>query len=136
MEIKYYILLLFLTVAAFMDASSYKVRNHLIIAGLMAGLILSHSRDSLMGLIIPFAITFPLYAAHFCGAADVKLLSMAGLFLGISGLINCTLPILLVSAATAFLMGCVSGEPFIKVKIPFAVPVLLGIMPYCITKIY
>lgn len=132
METKYVILLLFLVVAAFMDASSYKVRNWLTVSGLITGLIFCHSPEALLGMMLPFVIMMPLFASKLCGAGDIKLLMVLGLFAGPEGLLRCALPVLMAALLMALGMSRAKGEKLLKVRIPFAVPVLLGVMPFMI----
>lgn len=134
METKYFVLLLFLTAAAFMDAASFKVRNWLVLAGILAGLYFCHTRDSFMGLMIPFLLLLPLYAARQCGAADIKLLMMLGLYVGTRGLLKCALPILGTALLLAFCRSRTAGEHLLEVQLPFAVPVLLGTMPFLLFR--
>lgn len=130
METKYYILLILLVIAAFMDAMTFKVKNALVAAGIIIGLYFCHTRDSFAGMIIPFLLLFPIYAVRLCGAADIKLLMMVGLYLGTGKLLNSLLPVTGAAVMTALCIGTVTKEKLLKVKIPFAVPVLIGVMTY------
>lgn len=97
------ILLGLLLIAAVMDVFTLKVKNGLIVIGLLLGFLTSfHIRGpsgivfSMLGFLVPIAVLGILYYFHMIGAGDIKLLSVTGVFLGPEELIRCLYPILLV----------------------------------------
>lgn len=96
------VLYVLLLIAAIMDTMTLKVRNYLIVIGFFLGFAISiHVRGpsgigiSLLGIMVAFAALSFFYYFHMIGAGDVKLLSVAGIFLGPEDLIRSLFPILL-----------------------------------------
>lgn len=86
------------------DLYDYKVRNEItitfIIIGMLYNLILNGPLNlypSLLGLIIPFIILFPLYISRMLGAGDIKLFCALGAFMGFK--------LVLISIAYSFIVG-------------------------------
>lgn len=72
-----------------MDLKSFKIKNHLILSGILLGLIfhlieknLNNFFNSILGSILPLIILFPLFKLKALGAGDIKLFSIIGLFFG------------------------------------------------------
>jgi len=85
------VLIALLVAAAVIDYRSYRIPNWLTAGGMLLGLacsIVLPSPDdngfmwALGGLAIGFGILLPLYLLRIMGAGDVKLMAMAGAFLG------------------------------------------------------
>src|SRR5512139_2100091 len=76
--------------AAVFDVRSRRIPNWLNLFGVVAGVLLNwflnvdkyNWRSSLMGLVLAFAIYFPLYLLRGMGAGDVKLMSAIGSLVG------------------------------------------------------
>ncbi|HEX3028387.1 MAG TPA: prepilin peptidase [Clostridia bacterium] len=75
--------------AIYFDIKKYKIKNEIIIAGIVSGIltnVLSNAIDgvvdSLLGLIIPVAVLFLLFALKMLGAGDIKLFSAIGAIMG------------------------------------------------------
>ena len=90
--LRYAVLIFILTLAAVSDLKTYTVKNSLIAAGLAAGILMNVITrgpeglwDSAAGIIIPVLILFVLFVLRMLGAADIKLFSVAGAFLGTRG---------------------------------------------------
>ena len=86
--IKYIIIFILLGLAVKQDVKSFKVSNKLNLAGCLIGIF--HSLlfygigglwHSMLGIIIPFVMLFPLFLFGLLGAGDIKLLSAIGSFL-------------------------------------------------------
>lgn len=86
--IKYIIIFILLGLAVKQDVKNFRVSNKLNLAGCLIGIF--HSLlfygiggiwHSLLGIIIPFVMLFPLFVFGLLGAGDIKLLSAIGSFL-------------------------------------------------------
>lgn len=99
------ILLTLLAVAAVIDYRSYRIPNWLTLGGALLGLGYSVLNPgvggqgllwSLAGLAFGFAVMLPMYALRVMGAGDVKLMAMAGSFLGLEATFQAVLCTLIV----------------------------------------
>lgn len=79
----------FLAAAAWRDVKEHRIPNALTGAGVVTALVCSILlpsgigwMQSLAGLAVGFGVFFPLYLLRAMGAGDVKLMAMAGAFLG------------------------------------------------------
>ncbi|HXE50764.1 MAG TPA: A24 family peptidase [Ramlibacter sp.] len=88
------VLIVLLVAAAVIDYRSYRIPNWLTVGGMLLGLACSAILPSpdhtglvwaLGGLAVGFGVMLPLYALRILGAGDVKLMAMAGAFLGAFG---------------------------------------------------
>ncbi len=82
-------LLVILIAAVVMDVKSYKIRNSLILFGLILGLIFlmtDFNKSNLLfylgGAILPILLLFPLFILKALGAGDIKLFAVIGFFCG------------------------------------------------------
>ena len=89
-HIRFICLLLILTVASVMDLRMYKVKNGLILMGFILRLILRIIWPSdgmlaaeLAGMLLPL-LMIGLYKYSMLGAADIKLFSVSGIYLGLN----------------------------------------------------
>ncbi len=130
MIIKDLVLLTVLFIAACQDIAENKVKNVLIISGIISGFIFCHTLTALIGFIIPFIVLYPFFLTRQIGAADIKLLMMTGIYIGSRGLGICILPTAVIALTMGICIAAYSNEPVLKTKIPFAVPIFLGIVPY------
>src|SRR5210317_773277 len=87
-----FLLIAILGIAILTDLSTHRIPNQLIVLGLSIALIcsaaiggLSGLTASLAGLGVGLALFLPMYACGVMGAGDVKLLGVAGAFLGPHG---------------------------------------------------
>ena len=105
-----------LATAAWHDVSARRIPNALTVPGIVLGLAIriafsikassmSPLASGLGGLAIAFAATSPLFALRAMGGGDVKLLMVAGVFLGIEKI----LPALLLSAVAGGVMGLIQA---------------------------
>lgn len=87
------ILLLWLIVIAVMDLRMRKVRNWMVLLGLVTGVAASFSSahpfqislwSGLTGMLVAFAALLPFYALRWMGAGDVKFAAVIGLWFGLS----------------------------------------------------
>ena len=106
-----------------------RIRNNVIFAGLILGVVLFFSKEAAIGFVVPFLILFPLYRMGFCGAGDVKLMMLTGFYLGLEMLLYCLPAILVLSLVFIAAVGVAEKRKFLQVEIPFAVPVFLGVIP-------
>jgi prepilin peptidase CpaA len=89
------VLLLLLFAAAWHDVRTYRIPNMLVFAGTIIALVFNTVApremgglgilDSLGGLAVGLIALLPLYLLRAMGAGDVKLMAMAGAFLGAGG---------------------------------------------------
>ncbi|SKB97387.1 Type IV leader peptidase family protein [Lachnospiraceae bacterium] len=128
-----YVLFLLLTASSMTDIRNRYVDNQLLIFCGISGVFLRVMHgiqdpvDIAGGILIPFLILFPFYAVKFIGAGDVKLLMVIGIFIGLSGLKNCLIPVTAVSVCMAVVM-LARGQKFRDMRIPMAVPISLGVL--------
>lgn len=113
------ILTLILNAAVISDSITGKIRNHLILAGLILGLIYQFQTNGSRGLMIyaggvllTLAFLMPLYAWGAVGAGDGKLLAVAGGFLGIAVMPKCIALTFLFGAVQAVLKMIWQGSLF------------------------
>lgn len=104
------VLAVILNAAMLSDFLTGKIKNNLIAAGFILGLAyqlqvagIGGIRVFAGGVLLPFVLTFPLFAFGAVGAGDVKLLAVAGAFLGMEAMPECLLWSLLLGGAAAFL---------------------------------
>lgn len=74
-----------------MDLKSYKISNHLIIFGLIIGILFNFFEYgwtsisiSFLGILLPILLLFPLFLIKALGAGDIKLFSVLGSFYGVT----------------------------------------------------
>ena len=147
------LLLLILAAAAVSDLRTRKVRNELTYTSVLAGLLLNGVVDpggvgwgpAALGLLIGFVSIFVVYVAGGLGGGDVKLMAAVGAFLGTHDVVYALLYTCLVGAVMS--VGIiVANEGFLglmfriraafgksandpkegRLRMPFAIPVLLG----------
>jgi prepilin peptidase CpaA len=94
------VLIALLVTAAVIDYRSYRIPNWLTVGGTLFGLACSAVLPSpdhagsvwaLGGMAVGFAVMLPLYVLRILGAGDVKLMGMAGTFLGALGTLHAIL---------------------------------------------
>lgn len=98
-----------LVVAAFIDVREHRIPNGLVFPGVVAALLFAHLpggslSGSLVGIAVGLALGLPLYWLRAMGAGDVKLMGMAGAFLGGVDMFGAALVIFVVGG----LMGLVA----------------------------
>jgi prepilin peptidase CpaA len=114
------LLLSLLVVAAWHDIRSRRIPNALVLPGAVAGLlsnaILSQEMEglgifgSLAGLGLGFVLLLPPYFLRAMGAGDVKLMAMTGTFLGMKGVMDAFVYILLAGGLLALAMAWRQGN--------------------------
>ena len=83
-------LLILIGIAVYYDIRYFRIPNELIGIGMLTGIVYrvmnqtAVCSDILLGMLIPVVVLFLLFYLHMLGAGDIKLLSMAGIFLGTS----------------------------------------------------
>jgi prepilin peptidase CpaA len=104
------VLIVTLIVAAVVDLRSYRIPNWLTVSGMVFGLIYNLIVPtapnggllwSLQGLATGFFLMLPLYLLRVMGAGDVKLMAMAGSFLGVDGVFQAALWVFLTGGIAA-----------------------------------
>lgn len=90
----YIVMCLLLLVAATYDSLRHKIPNYISLAAWIVAPLLNAAvfgmdgfLDSIYGLLLALALTFPLYALGWMGAGDVKLMSGVGAFVGIGSVL-------------------------------------------------
>lgn len=93
--IKMFLLVILLLVAVFMDFTSFKIKNRLILFGFILGAILriydmewTSILDGFIGMVVPVIILLPFFLFRVLGAGDIKLFSVIGIFYGASFVLN------------------------------------------------
>ena len=112
-----------LAAACWTDARTRRISNRLVCAGVLAGLALNALLpagtglfnanpggigllSALSGCAIGFGALLPLYLLHAMGAGDVKLMAMAGAFLGPDAILGAVLMTLLAGGILALAVAC------------------------------
>jgi prepilin peptidase CpaA len=109
------LLLLFLAGAVITDLRARLIPNALVLAGAMTGFLAAlHPQgigllSALGGLALGLAMFLPLYLLRAMGAGDVKLMAMAGTFLGYAAIIEAALWVLLTGGALALVFALRRG---------------------------
>ena len=110
------LLLLFFAVAVITDLGARIIPNALVLAGALTGLSLAvlHPEgigclSALGGLALGLAIFLPVYLLRAMGAGDVKLMAMAGAFLGPAAVAEAALWVLLAGGALALVFALRRG---------------------------
>ena len=112
------VLILLLVVAAVIDYRSHRIPNWLVLCGALYGLIYNTLMPAwpqgsilvaLAGLGLGLVLFLPLYLLRAMGAGDVKLLAMAGAFLGPNDIVRAALASLLVGGALAIVFVLMRG---------------------------
>ncbi len=92
------ILVSIISVAAFMDILTYKIKNSLIVCAVVVGFFFRFMEESWTGILsaaagiaVPILCLWLLFCLRALGAGDIKLLSVVGCFLGASEVLNCIL---------------------------------------------
>lgn len=98
-------LIFLLLLAIHMDIVSYKVKNHLILSGVILGLMIQLYEVGwfgivvwLCGVIAPIILLFPLFLIKGLGAGDIKLFSVIGGFYGVSFVLKSIITAFIVAA--------------------------------------
>lgn len=101
-------LVLILLVAVVMDLKSYKIKNALILAGMMLGLYFQYTEYGRMGILyaaagigLPILCLWILFCIRAMGAGDVKLLSMTGCYIGPVKIAPCMLYTMIIGGVMA-----------------------------------
>jgi prepilin peptidase CpaA len=110
------LLLLFLSGAVITDLRARIIPNELVLAGALGGLLLAglHPEGigllpALGGLALGLAIFLPVYVVRAMGAGDVKLMAMAGAFLGYAAIAEAALWVLLTGGALVLIFSLRRG---------------------------
>lgn len=128
-------------IAAIFDARQRRIPNYLIIVGLITWIIWLvqgdyNLSDCICGVLIPLFALFPFYMMKGLGAGDVKLLSVCGGFVGMSGLVEYLLIVFLVSAVYGVIAVFIKKKKILNRNlITMAVPICLGTIIYGISVI-
>jgi prepilin peptidase CpaA len=93
--VKMFLLVILLLVAVIMDFASFKIKNRLILFGIIIGVLLriydlewTSILDGFIGMVVPVIILLPFFLFKVLGAGDIKLFSVIGLFYGTTFVLN------------------------------------------------
>jgi prepilin peptidase CpaA len=110
------LLLLFLAAAVITDLRARLIPNALVLAGALTGFLLAalHPQgigflSALGGLALGLALFLPVYLLRAMGAGDVKLMAMAGAFLGPAAIFEAALWVLLTGGVLALVLALRRG---------------------------
>ncbi|MBR6452674.1 MAG: prepilin peptidase [Lachnospiraceae bacterium] len=133
---KYVMLTGILTVAALWDSFYSKIPNGLIAAGYCTAfchVLMQDAKglpDCFFGMLLPYLIGVVFFAIGSLGAGDVKLMSVAGAFLGVKEVLHCIGGAIVVGAVIGGLKIVIETERQRKypkkMTIRFALPILCG----------
>lgn len=109
-----------LLLAVITDLRSYKISNHLILTGIITGILFDLYEYGqagislwLPGILLPVILLFPLFLIKALGAGDIKLFSVIGSFYGAAYVLK--------SIAAAFILGAVMSLIYLlKYKMVFS----------------
>ena len=92
------IVVLYVAVAAIMDLITSRIQNGLILIGLLLGLCLQYAENGLIGILyaaagaaVPILCLWVVFCVRALGAGDLKLLAVAGSFIGPIKVLDCIL---------------------------------------------
>lgn len=157
-ELRIALLLLLVLAAVLFDVRSHRIPNWLVFSGLLIGIafhtFLSYGWGlgyALKGAAVGFGLFLPLYLLRGMGAGDVKLMAMAGAFLGPASALGAVLTTLIAGGALAIAVAIWRGVlPMMLANIRFmlnhaavkavsgvgagieAVPTSAGTLPYAV----
>jgi prepilin peptidase CpaA len=129
-------LLLILAIASVYDIRERRIPNRLIFTGLAGLVVLAVFSDakgfvwSIAGLTTGLAIFFPIYAAGWLGAGDVKLMALVGGFFGLQQLLPVMAFILLAGGLLSFGYLLLSRYGLVDNRVPYAVAILMGVLAH------
>lgn len=120
------------------DVFYWKIGNMIIIIGLAIGSIyVFHEQkigDSILGLLLPAIILFPLFYIHALGAGDIKLFSMIGYIYGRNFTISLITKALLFGAALSLIQIVRFGN--LKIRMQYFFRYLFNCLKNHKTEIY
>lgn len=138
---KVLVLDLVVIVAAILDARTLRIPNKLTFGLIISGVgmsVLQHGTfmtEEMYGAIIAFFMLLPAYAAGGMGAADVKLLTGVGAWVGWH-----VVPIFVITAVSGAVVACILvtlkwGETrnlksSLEMRMPYGVPIAIGVIVY------
>ncbi|MCR4740508.1 MAG: prepilin peptidase [Lachnospiraceae bacterium] len=135
MDLKLITLLCICLTAAVMDLITLKIKNSLIVAGIVSGFGFSFSEGgvhslslSLLGACIPVMLFFIPFMLRLFGAGDVKLFSMIGVFTGPKDIFCIILYSFLAGGLICIIRYMVTFREKGSVRIPFALPAFIGVL--------
>ena len=134
------VLFILLAVAAVFDVRTRRIPNWLTVTGAVYGIAYATAFPPVMhgtilfplvGLVVGFLLFFPLYVMRAMGAGDVKLLAMAGAFLGPLDTLYCALASVIAGGALSILWALAHGTGLrllrnIASLLPFQLGVVVG----------
>lgn len=121
-----------LTVAVVYDFVYKRIPNWLTFGGVVIGLVLASVSggltlpDSLLGLLVAFAIGWSFWAAGMVGGGDHKLLLVVGTFVGYPLILPVLLGIALAGGAQAVLWIIIKRQSWRGVPIPYSLAITVG----------
>jgi prepilin peptidase CpaA len=130
------ILLGVLAMAALSDIRERRIPNSLVLAGLSSLCVLATFSGtkgflwSFAGLTAALAIFFPIYAAGWLGAGDVKLIGLVGGFFGLQQLLPLILFITLAGGLVSATYFLLAQYGLVDRRVPYALAILVGVLAH------
>lgn len=130
------VLLSLLAIAAVIDYRTYRIPNWVTFSGMVFGLVYSALNPGVMdkgllwalaGLGLGFAAMLPMYVMRVMGAGDVKLMAMAGSFLGFDATVQAILCTFIVGGIASLCFAVVHraiGRMFVNIRDIFRIAVM------------
>lgn len=124
-------------IAAIMDFVSFRVKNWLVAAGILLGIVvqicqggLSGLLASLAGIVLPIICLGVFFLFHLFGAGDIKLFCAIGSFIGPEKIIYCMGAAILIGGVFGAVKLLLYDRDTEKVTIRFAIPIFLSVLLY------
>jgi prepilin peptidase CpaA len=133
-------LLVVLAVAAGLDLAFRRVTNVLILMGWMAAIffaLMSGFKGTLWGVagfLAGLVFFIPFYATGMLGAADVKLMSIVGAFIGVRDFLFVVIAVLIAGGLVSAIVWLLWRMGRTRPEVPYALAIFLGVFTYVVLQ--